>query len=337
MPSIIELRIASSPNPKFNWTNRGYVSKETFLLFSQQFISLGGKLVSSDPCFNLNVGQWVFLISPSEEVSGNELALNALQRKCASFSLNQSVPASIFIPSADVALAGMVLSIDLISKKTGQPKLELDVDALSLSFKTQFSNQVFCQNQELGFDFNGLKLSVIIQSFDQANVGVNPTNHSDRNGLPKGQLLQITNLTYQKQSNSQSNIVFTGASASMMRNDSLFKSDFDFGKMGIGGLNKQFQTMFRRAFGSRLFPGLVKQLGINHIRGILLYGPPGCGKTLIARQIGKVLNAREPKIINGPEVLDKYVGGSQEKIRALFVDAEKEQAEMGGLSLLYVL
>ena len=60
------------------------------------------------------------------------------------------------------------------------------------------------------------------------------------------------------------------------------------------------------------------------------YGPPGCGKTLIARQIGKVLNAREPKIVNGPEVLDKYVGGSQEKIRALFVDAEKEQAEMGG-------
>ena len=65
--------------------------------------------------------------------------------------------------------------------------------------------------------------------------------------------------------------------------------------------------------------------GINHIRGILLYGPPGCGKTLIARQIGKVLNAREPKIINGPEVLDKYVGGSEEKVRALFADAEKEQ------------
>jgi vesicle-fusing ATPase len=123
--------------------------------------------------------------------------------------------------------------------------------------------------------------------------------------------------------------------------------------MGIGGLNTQFQTMFRRAFASRLFPGIVKKLGINHIRGILLYGPPGmivsyficklliiviigCGKTLIARQIGRVLNAREPKIINGPEVLDKYVGGSQEKIRALFVDAEKEQAAMGGHYLLNI-
>jgi len=55
-------------------------------------------------------------------------------------------------------------------------------------------------------------------------------------------------------------------------------------------------------------------MGINHVRGMLLYGAPGCGKTLIARQIGKALNAREPKIVNGPEVLDKYVGGSEEKV-----------------------
>jgi SpoVK/Ycf46/Vps4 family AAA+-type ATPase len=58
--------------------------------------------------------------------------------------------------------------------------------------------------------------------------------------------------------------------------------------------------------------------------GILLHGPPGTGKTLIARQIGKMLNAREPKIVNGPEILSKYVGASEENIRKLFADAEKE-------------
>lgn len=50
----------------------------------------------------------------------------------------------------------------------------------------------------------------------------------------------------------------------------------------------------------------------------LLAGPPGTGKTLIARQIGKLLNAREPKVVNGPEVLNKYVGQTEENIRALF-------------------
>jgi SpoVK/Ycf46/Vps4 family AAA+-type ATPase len=58
--------------------------------------------------------------------------------------------------------------------------------------------------------------------------------------------------------------------------------------------------------------------------GILLHGPPGTGKTLLARQIGKMLNAREPKIVNGPEILNKYVGQSEENIRKLFADAEKE-------------
>jgi len=46
----------------------------------------------------------------------------------------------------------------------------------------------------------------------------------------------------------------------------------------------------------------------------------------MARQIGKMLNAKEPKIVNGPEILNKYVGQSEENIRKLFADAEKEVA-----------
>ena len=78
----------------------------------------------------------------------------------------------------------------------------------------------------------------------------------------------------------------------------------------------------------------VTFVGMKHVRGILLYGPPGnvcqylarlcvytlsryigTGKTLIARQIGKILHAREPKVINGPEILDKYVGQSEANVR----------------------
>lgn len=44
----------------------------------------------------------------------------------------------------------------------------------------------------------------------------------------------------------------------------------------------------------------------------------------MARQIGKMLNAREPKVVNGPEILNKFVGQSEENIRKLFGDAEKE-------------
>ncbi len=96
--------------------------------------------------------------------------------------------------------------------------------------------------------------------------------------------------------------------------------------MGIGGLDKQFEIIFRRAFASRIVPEkILKDLGINHVRGILLYGPPGSGKTLIARQIGKILNCEDPKIVNGPSLLGKYVGESEENVRKLFEDAIKDK------------
>lgn len=55
----------------------------------------------------------------------------------------------------------------------------------------------------------------------------------------------------------------------------------------------------------------------RHVKGVLLYGPPGTGKTLIARQLGKMLNGKEPKVVNGPEVLNKFVGGLESTSGAL--------------------
>ena len=118
----------------------------------------------------------------------------------------------------------------------------------------------------------------------------------------------------------------------------IIKPNWDFAQMGIGGLDHEFGDIFRRAFASRIFPtSILKEIGINHVRGILLYGPPGTGKTLLARQIGKMLNSREPKIVRGPEILDKYVGEAEAKIRALFVDAEKEYQQRGDDSDLHII
>lgn len=57
----------------------------------------------------------------------------------------------------------------------------------------------------------------------------------------------------------------------------------------------------------------------------------------MARQIGKMLNAREPKIVNGPSILDKYVGESEANIRKLFADAEEEEKRMGAKSALHII
>jgi ATP-dependent 26S proteasome regulatory subunit len=54
---------------------------------------------------------------------------------------------------------------------------------------------------------------------------------------------------------------------------------FKFSDMGIGGLDAEFGMIFRRSFASRLFPPeITKKLGIRHVKGMLLYGPPGTGQ-----------------------------------------------------------
>jgi vesicle-fusing ATPase len=108
--------------------------------------------------------------------------------------------------------------------------------------------------------------------------------------------------------------------------------------MGIGGLDKEISNIFRRAFTSRLFPSsYIEKMGIKHVKGILLYGPPGTGKTLIARTLAKALNVAEFKVVNGPELFDKFVGETEKKIRDLFANAEKDQKENGDDAGLHVI
>jgi vesicle-fusing ATPase len=136
---------------------------------------------------------------------------------------------------------------------------------------------------------------------------------------------------------SKTTVPLVAADVSSHQN-AILRSDFSFQELGIGGLDREFEVIFRRAFASRLFPApLIERMGIQHVRGLLLFGPPGTGKTLIARQIGKTLNAREPKIVNGPELLNKYVGQSEENVRKIFEDAEKEYKEKGDASQLHII
>ena len=65
------------------------------------------------------------------------------------------------------------------------------------------------------------------------------------------------------------------------------------------------------------YPQLHEQMGLSHPAGVLLYGPPGCGKTLLAKAIASSSNASFISI-KGPELLNKYVGESERAVRQVF-------------------
>ena len=64
-------------------------------------------------------------------------------------------------------------------------------------------------------------------------------------------------------------------------------------------------------------PEQFEQLGLGMPTGVLLYGPPGCGKTLLAKAIAHESNANFMSV-KGPELLDKFVGESERAVRQLF-------------------
>jgi SpoVK/Ycf46/Vps4 family AAA+-type ATPase len=105
----------------------------------------------------------------------------------------------------------------------------------------------------------------------------------------------------------------------------------------VGGLDAQLDAIARRVLASRANPEAARRLGVSHVRGILLSGPPGCGKTLLARELAHILGAREPQIVNGPEILDKFIGEAEKNIRALFAPAEQEYREVGDASALHII
>jgi transitional endoplasmic reticulum ATPase len=96
----------------------------------------------------------------------------------------------------------------------------------------------------------------------------------------------------------------------------------DVGYDDIGGVRKQLAQIRELVELPLRHPQLFKNLGIKPPKGILLYGPPGCGKTLIARAVANETGAFF-FLINGPEIMSKMAGESESNLRKAFEEAEK--------------
>ncbi|ONH69062.1 Vesicular-fusion protein SEC18 [Cyberlindnera fabianii] len=282
---------------------------------------------------------YVFTTRVSPETPPGTIGLNGTQRLWIGLSLDQPVPVSKYDIMAHTGkqsyLGTMNVELCFRNKNKAVPT-PFDQDELAKAMQAKFEGQVFTPTQLYLFDFKGVIFEVKVQSVqvvDLADLENNGPMVTDLNA--KGILLGQTIINFFK---GRDGLVNLKSSSVRPRSDAIIRPDFKFEDMGVGGLDKEFTQIFRRAFASRIFPpAVVERLGISHVKGMLLYGPPGTGKTLIARKIGKMLNAKEPKIVNGPEVLSKFVGSSEENIRNLFKDAEKEYKEKGEESGLHII
>ncbi|AQK53951.1 Vesicle-fusing ATPase [Zea mays] len=298
------MEVVSTPNQELALTNCAYVSPADLRRFPN-----GLALVAD---------AWVFTLRYP--------FVDGLRRQ-AKVSAGDSVTVSSFVPPDDFKLALLTLDLDYAKARANRND-ELDAVVLAQQLRKRFLNQVMTSGQRVPFEFYGTNyVFTVNQALLEGQESSTP--------LDRGFLSSDTYIIFEAAPNSGIKVINQKEAAS----SKLFKhKEFNLEKLGIGGLSAEFTDIFRRAFASRVFPPhVVSKLGIKHVKGILLYGPPGTGKTLMARQIGKLLNGKDPKIVNGPEVLSKFVGETEKNVRDLFADAENEQRTRGDQSDLHVI
>ena len=306
-----DYKVANCPDQSLAFTNCVFISQSDFAVLGDDpvHIELKGKGLP-----------FVYRASPSPKIEPGCVGLNSVQRRLLEVSLNDPIAVAKFDERAAAPLAAVTLDVDYIRAVAKRGVETLDGAAFVAHLLDKFAHQYLATGQLVAFEFNGENYKFTVADLELVDGG--------GGGGPavRGLLSAQTQLLPRKAAGAA--LAFSGLPEKQA--NSIFRENWNFEQVGIGGLDAEFSSIFRRAFASRIFPAsVVKKLGVKHVKGMLLYGPPGTGKTLIARQIGKMLNGNEPKIVNGPEVLSKYVGQSEENVRALFADAEAEMAERG--------
>ncbi|KAG6754867.1 hypothetical protein POTOM_040667 [Populus tomentosa] len=335
--------VTNTPGADLALTNFAYCSPSDLHNFAVPGTKLFLALVADSFVLSLSYP----LLTPHENIRTGQIALNAIQRRHARVSSGDTISVRRFIPPEDYNLALLTLELEFVKKGTRNEQARRVAGLrdsgvfffcrlmllfwptnLGKGLLNRVKLNVMTSGQKVTFEYHG---NNYIFTVTQAAV----EGREDSKDAERGMISSDTYIVFEASNSSGIKIVNQREAAS----SNIFRQkEFNLQSLGIGGLGAEFADIFRRAFASRVFPPHVtSKLGIKHVKGMLLYGPPGTGKTLMARQIGKMLNGREPKIVNGPEVLSKFVGETEKNVRDLFADAENDQRTNGDQSDLHVI
>ncbi|EFC40197.1 predicted protein [Naegleria gruberi] len=285
-------------------------------------------------------GNLVTRVSTYPTIQKGEIGLNKFMRSQAGVELGEKHEFKVFDDLSVINCEEerhVVFEIKFVDERIVDRKVVDIVEMISI-VKKAFNAHILTYGQSILFVMNGefVQAKAVCTSKQRVKIDDLTTIYFK---LSSGKnIMKFSNVPYDinalpTQLNDDIRIGNLNLSEEEMKEEQpdLFNADFTFNTLGIGGLEKQLNVLFRRAFASRAYPPEVaEKMGAMHTKGVLLYGPPGTGKTLIAKKIGQVLNCKTKEVVNGPEIFDSFVGGSEKKIRQLFAEAIQDWKDSNG-------
>lgn len=165
-----------------------------------------------------------------------------------------------------------------------------------------------------------------IEGFARRGLSKRPVVKGDRIFIP-GMTMFAEALPFAVLSTTPKGIVKVTLETDIVIKDEPLESE-DVGQSGgityedVGGIGQQLLKVREMIELPLKHPELFRRLGIDPPKGVLLHGPPGTGKTMIAKAVATEVNAHF-KIINGPEIISKYYGESEKQLREIFDEASE--------------
>ena len=306
-------------------------SKNAIFVNFGQLSELKLKTGAKDKLYVKTKGKILEILAASN-IEKDSIAMNKLTRKLLQIGEDDSINFEYMYDKQPNKsnLTHIKFKVNPKTRLDEQIKVE-DTELLEI-IKNSYVGTPINEGTYLYFVHNGIGLTFEACELEIDPLGPMNEERSSKNKVNFGFLAMDTNIELASENHKYK------INSKQMKAKRLTKFGFNFNEMGVGGLDTEISNIFRRAFTTRLYPtAYLEKYGIHHVKGILLYGPPGTGKTLIARTLANALNVAEFKVVNGPELFDKFVGETEKKIRDLFANAEKDQKENGDEAGLHVI
>ncbi|KAL4554011.1 hypothetical protein LXL04_039870 [Taraxacum kok-saghyz] len=246
-----------------------------------------------------------------------------------------SVSVTRFVPPEDFNIALLTLELEFVKK--GNKEEQVDAVHLAQHLRKKFINQVMTAGQRVTFEHQG---NGYIFTVSQVAV-----EGQEKAAIERGLLSSDSYIVFEASNSSGIKIVNQREAAS----SNIFRhKEFNLQSLGIGGLGNEFADIFRRAFASRVFP---PHIGCKACEGNAAIWSSWYWKDSNGSPDWKDVKWKGPKgnfmhnlpfyvtfyIVNGPEVLSKFVGETEKNVRDLFADAEQDQKSRGDQSDLHVI